>query len=154
MWYLEQTQYYSLLLIAHTQHKITGIKMAYYAKIENNIVTEVMSVTTEQFNAYKLKTVDELWVQTNYNTEGGIYYIPNVYPKVPDPDQSKALRANYAGIGYTYDPVNDVFYAPQPYPSWSISAPTWLWTAPVPYPTDGNLYYWDEATLSWVEYIQ
>lgn len=128
--------------------------MPYYAKIENNTVTEVMSVSEEQFTSYKLKAVDEFWVQTNYNTEGGIYYVPNVYPRIPGPDQSKALRANYAGIGYIYDAVNDVFYAPQPYPSWSISAPTWLWSAPVPYPTDGGLYYWDEATLSWIEYIQ
>lgn len=128
--------------------------MPYYAKIENNTVTEVMSVSEEQFTSYKLKAVDEFWVQTNYNTEGGIYYVPNVYPRIPGPDQSKALRANYAGIGYIYDAVNDVFYAPQPYPSWSISAPTWLWSAPVPYPTDGGLYYWDEATLSWVEVVQ
>jgi hypothetical protein len=128
--------------------------MPYYAKIENNIVTEVMSVTEEQFNAYKLNATDEFWVKTSYNTEGGIYYIPNVYPRVPDPDQSKALRANYAGIGYIYDDVNDVFYTPQSYPSWSISAPTWLWQAPIPYPTDGGLYYWDEATLSWVEVVQ
>ena len=88
-----------------------------------------------------------------YNTEGGIYYVPNVYPRVPAPDQSKSLRANYAGIGYTYDDINDVFYAPRSYASWSISAPTWLWSAPVPYSTDGGLYYWDEATLSWVETI-
>ena len=127
--------------------------MTYYARVENSIVTEVMSVTPEQFTEYSLKATNELWVQTNYNTEGGIYYIPNVYPKVADPDQSKALRAKYAGIGYTYDSVNDVFYSWQPYPSWSISAPTWLWTAPVPYPNDGNLYYWDEATLSWVEQV-
>jgi hypothetical protein len=127
--------------------------MTYYARVENSIVTEVMSITPEQFTEYALKATDELWVQTNYNTEGGIYYIPNVYPKVPDPDQSKALRANYAGIGYTYDDVNDVFYSWQPYPSWSISAPTWLWEAPVPYPNDGKLYYWDETTLSWVEQI-
>jgi hypothetical protein len=125
--------------------------MPYYAKVENNIVTEVMSVTQEQPAVYS--STGERWVQTSYNTEGGIYYVPNVYPRVPGPDQSKALRANYAGIGYTYDPVNDVFYAPQPYASWSISAPTWLWTAPVPYPADGGLYYWDEATLSWVEVI-
>ena len=71
-------------------------------------------------------------------------------PPVPSADQSKALRANYAGLGYTYDAVNDVFYAPQPYPSWTISAPTWQWQAPVPYPNDGKNYVWDEATLSWV----
>lgn len=127
--------------------------MTYYARVENSIVTEVMSVTPEQFTEYSLKATNELWVQTNYNTEGGIYYIPNVYPKVPDPDQSKALRANYAGIGYTYDDINDVFYRQQPYPSWSISAPTWLWEAPITCPDDGNLYYWDETTLSWVEQV-
>lgn len=86
--------------------------------------------------------------QTSYNTRGGVYYLPN--SNTPSPDQSKALRANYAGIGYTYDQVNDVFYAPQPYPSWTISSPTWLWEAPVPYPSTGGPYVWDEATQSWV----
>lgn len=96
------------------------------------------------------------WWETSYNTRGGIYYIPDT--DTPDPDQSKALRANYAGLGYTLD-MNvvqngtlGVFYAPQPYPSWTISAPTWLWQAPVPYPSTGGPYYWDEATLSWVAY--
>ena len=96
------------------------------------------------------------WWQTSYNTRGGIYYLPDT--DTPDPDQSKALRANYAGLGYTLD-ANviqngsvGVFYAPQPYPSWTISAPTWLWQAPVPYPSTGGPYYWDEATLSWVAY--
>jgi hypothetical protein len=70
---------------------------------------------------------------------------------VPSADQSKAIRANYAGIGYIYDAVNDVFYTTQPYPSWTISAPTWIWQPPVPYPDDGKMYTWDEATLSWVE---
>jgi len=91
------------------------------------------------------------WIQTSYNTRGGVYYIPNSDPPTPDPDQSKALRANYAGIGYTYDAINDVFYAPQPYPSWIISAPTWIWQPPVPYPLIGGPYIWNEATLSWVE---
>ena len=62
-----------------------------------------------------------------------------------------ALRGNYAGIGYTYDRANDVFYAPQPYPSWVISAPDWTWKAPVAMPTDGKQYTWDEATKNWVE---
>jgi hypothetical protein len=88
------------------------------------------------------------WIETSYNTRGGIYYIPDT--NTPDPDQSKALRANYAGIGYVYDSINDVFYAPQPYPSWTIGAPTWLWQPPVPYPSTGGPYYWDEQTLSWV----
>jgi len=88
------------------------------------------------------------WVETSYNTRGGIYYLPN--SNTPDPDQSKALRANYAGVGFTYDSINNVFYAPQPYPSWIISAPTWEWQAPVPYPSTGGPYTWDEATQSWI----
>ena len=95
------------------------------------------------------------WWETSYNTRGGVYYLPD--SNTPDPDQSKALRANYAGLGYTLD-MNviqngtlGVFYAPQPYPSWTISAPTWLWQPPVPYPSTGGPYYWDEQTLSWVQ---
>jgi len=101
-----------------------------------------------------------LWWQTSYNSRGGTYYIPDT--NTPDPDQSKALRANYAGLGYTLDTtvmtgdVVGVFYEPRPsnqtdvFYSWTIGAPTWLWTPPVPYPDDGNQYYWDEQTLSWV----
>lgn len=90
-----------------------------------------------------------VWIQTDYNTRGGIYYLPD--SNTPDPDQSKALRANYAGIGYTYDAINDVFYAPQPYPSWTIGAPTWLWQPPIPYPSAPGSYYWDETTQTWVQ---
>jgi len=92
-----------------------------------------------------------LWWQTSYNTRGGIHYGQN-----GQPDGGVALRANYAGIGYTLDTtvvqdgVTGVFYAPQPYPSWTISAPTWEWQAPVPYPSTGGPYTWDEATQSWV----
>jgi len=85
------------------------------------------------------------WVQTSYNTHGGIHYGAD-----GQPDGGVALRANYAGIGDTYDQANDVFYKPQPYPSWTISAPTWEWQAPVPYPSTGGPYTWDEATQSWV----
>jgi hypothetical protein len=89
------------------------------------------------------------WLETSINTRGGIYYLPD--SNTPDPDQSKALRANYAHVGDTYDQANDVFYAPQPYPSWVISAPTWIWQAPVPYPSTGGPYYWDETTQTWVQ---
>ena len=47
--------------------------------------------------------------------------------------------------------MNDVFYAPQPYPSWVLNKTTWVWEPPVPYPTDGKVYNWDEATKNWVE---
>ena len=123
--------------------------MGHFAKVNNGLVEQVI-VATEDFFTHFVDTSPGTWVKCSYNTRGGIHYVPDSNPPEPSSDQSKALRANYAGIGYTYDAVNDVFYAPQPYPSWTISAPTWEWQAPVPYPTDGGQYTWDEATQSWV----
>ena len=122
--------------------------MGHFAKVNNGKVEQVIVAEQSFFDNF-VDTSPGTWIQTSYNTRGGVYYTPNTND--PDPDQSKALRANYAGIGYTYDAVNDVFYAPQPYPSWTISAPTWVWEAPVPYPTDGKLYRWDENAKNWVE---
>ena len=123
--------------------------MGHYAKCVDGKVTDVIVATADFFTTF-VDSSPGTWIKTSYNTRGGIHYEPNVNPPVPSPDQSKALRANYAGLGYTYDAVNDVFYAPKPYASWIISAPTWIWEAPVPYPNDGKAYVWDEATLSWV----
>lgn len=118
--------------------------MSYFAKVCDGIVLNVISAEADFFDNYVEKTPGT-WIQTSYNTHGGIHYGPD-----GQPDGGIALRANYAGIGYTYNQQYDVFYAPQPYPSWTISAPTWLWQPPVPYPNDGQDYYWDEATKSWV----
>lgn len=107
-------------------------------------VENVIRVTQEELNLGFWGEPTN-WIQTSYSTRGGVHYGPD-----GQPDGGVALRANYAGIGDTYDSINDVFYGPQPYPSWLISAPTWLWQAPVPYPKNGSLYKWDEATLSWV----
>jgi hypothetical protein len=120
------------------------IYMSHFAKVENNIVTEVLVAEQDFIDTFTNK---DAWVQTSYNTRGGIHYAPNSNT----PDNGIALRANYAGVGYTYDNVNDVFYAPQPYPSWTISSPDWIWKAPVPYPADNELYDWDETTTNWVK---
>ena len=66
-------------------------------------------------------------------------------------DQSKALRKNYAGVGYTFDEERDAFIPPQPFESWLLDEESCLWEAPVAYPTDGEMYAWDEATLTWIE---
>lgn len=119
---------------------------AYVPTITNSkgLVENVIRVTQEELDLGFWGDPTK-WIQTSYNTYGGVHYGPD-----GKPDGGIALRANYAGIGYTYDAANDVFYAPQPYPSWLISAPTWLWQAPVPYPKTSGLYEWNEATLSWV----
>jgi len=123
--------------------------MPYFAQVPTitdgkGLVTDVISADQIFINSGSAGD-PFTWIQTSYNTRGGVHYGPD-----GQPDGGVALRANYAGIGSTYDSVNDVFYGPQPFPSWLISAPTWLWEAPVPYPDDGKMYYWDEATLSWV----
>ena len=62
---------------------------------------------------------------------------------------SGRIRKQYAGKGMRYDAEADVFISPQPFPSWTLDA-SHDWQPPTPYPTDGNLYRWDEETLSWV----
>jgi hypothetical protein len=120
--------------------------MAHFAQLdENNLVTQVIVVANEELlldgveNETKgimfcksLLGDDTRWVQTSYNGN---------------------IRKNYAGIGYTYDPVADHFFAPQPYPSWTLDADA-KWQAPTPYPTEeGKFFTWDEPTLSWVEVV-
>jgi hypothetical protein len=122
--------------------------MAHYAHITNGIVDQVIVADQEFIDSGAVGDASE-WIQTSYNTRGNVHYAPDSNT----PDGGVALRGNYAGIGYTYDPVADAFYAPQPYPSWVLSPLTILWEAPVPYPTDGKLYSWDEATTSWVEVV-
>lgn len=119
--------------------------MAHFAKVENGIVTNVI-VAEQEFIDTLPET--ETWIQTSYNTFGGVHYDPET--NEPSADQSKALRLNYAGRGFIYDAELDAFYRPQPFDSWSLNTSTGLWEAPTAYPEDGNMYTWDEATTSWV----
>jgi hypothetical protein len=121
--------------------------MGHFAKVCDGKVMQVIVAEKEFFDTYVDSTPGE-WVQTSYNTRGGKHYNPD--SNELSNDQSKALRGNYAGIGYTYDATNDVFYGPQPYPSWILNNTTWIWEAPIEKPIDGKLYMWDEATTSWI----
>ena len=125
--------------------------MSYFAEIdENNIVLKVIAISQENINTGKWGNPDN-WVQTSYNTRGGVHYAPNSH----EPDGGVALRKNYAGKGYTYDPTRDAFIAPKNYPSWVLDNDTCQWNAPTPYPDDrlpyGKTYVWDEDTTSWSE---
>jgi hypothetical protein len=121
--------------------------MAHYAYLDqNNIVTMIIVGKNENEEPgnweeyYGAK-------RTSYNTRGGIYYNP--ITNQPDIDQSKSFRKNYAGIGYTYDPIKDAFIPPKIYNSWILNENTCLWEAPILYPNDGQMYVWNEETLSW-----
>ena len=114
--------------------------MSHFAKVRDGVVVQVIVAELEFFNNF-LDSSPGTWIQTSYNTYG------NQHTQGGTP-----LRGNYAGIGDTYDRKNDVFYAPQPFPSWTLNQSTWIWEAPTPMPTDG-FYRWDETTLAWIETV-
>jgi len=112
--------------------------MSHFAKVVDGKVTQVIVAEPEFFDTF-VDSSPGTWLQTSYNTHG------NQHP------EGRPLRGNYAGIGYTYDTQNDVFYAPKPFNSWALNEDTWLWEAPVAMPDDGKVYEWDEASTSWKE---
>jgi hypothetical protein len=129
--------------------------MSYFAMVRTltngkGIVDDVISAEQDFIDSGAVGD-SSLWWQTSFNTHGNIHYGQD-----GQPDGGVALRANYAGIGYTLDTtvvqdgVVGVFYAPQPYPSWVLNTQTYEWDAPVPMPKIGGPYYWDESTQSWV----
>ena len=118
--------------------------MAHFAQLDTaSIVTQVIVVNNATIDnlpfpesepvgisfCQSLFGPDTIWAQTSYNA---------------------SFRYNYAGIGYTFDVTEQAFIPPKPYPSWLLNTTIYQWEAPVPYPDDGKMYYWDEATLSWV----
>jgi len=125
--------------------------MAHYATLnEENIVTFVFVGKDESDIEPSIIDWEEFYgaKRTSYNTRGGVHYKSNT--STPSEDQTKTFRKNYAGIGYTYDDQRDAFIPPKPFPSWVLDEFTCLWDSPIPYPNDGNMYYWDEDTISWV----
>jgi hypothetical protein len=114
--------------------------MGHFAKVVDGKVSQVIVAEPEFFQTF-VDTSPGQWLQTSYRTQG------NQHP------EGKPLRGNYAGVGYTYDQANDVFYAPQPFASWVLNQTSWLWEAPVAMPDDGKMYTWDEPTLAWKEVV-
>ena len=122
--------------------------MAHFAKVKDGIVQQVIVAEQEFIDNYVDGEVG-IWVQTSYNTHGGVHYIPNSNPPTPSENQSKALRKNYAGVGFIYDSIRDAFYIPQPYPSWTLNEDTCYWEAPVAKPNDNQNYDWNEENQTW-----
>ena len=119
--------------------------MAHFAKVDNGTVTKIVVAEPEFFETFIDNSPGE-WIQTSYNTHGGVHYgLDN------QPDGGVALRKNFAGVGFTYDASRDAFYAPQPFSSWILDEDSCLWEAPVAYPDadSDERYGWDEETTSW-----
>lgn len=108
--------------------------MAHFAKVENGIVTNVLVVDNEhEHNGEEYLNsigLDGRWIQTSYNGN---------------------IRRVYAGIGYEYLEDVDAFRSPAPYQSWVFDFDAWTWQSPIPYPTDGKDYQWNEDAGDWVE---
>lgn len=92
---------------------------------ENGVESEAVGINF----CKRLLGADTDWIQTSYNAN---------------------FRKNYAGIGYKYDKFRDAFIPASPFESWILVEGTCQWTSPIPYPTDGNRYYWDESIVNWV----
>lgn len=112
--------------------------MSHFAKVLNGVVVQVIVAEPEFFDTFIDSSPGE-WIQTSYNTIGGQH------------PEDRPLRKNYAGIGFTYDKTRDAFIPPKQFESWVLNEETCLWNAPVPMPTDGKFYEWNESKLQWVE---
>ena len=124
--------------------------MSYFAKVENGLVVSVIAAEQDVIDS---GIFGHGWVQTSYNTRGGVHYGQD-----GQPSGREQLRKNYAGIGYTYDSERDAFIPPKPYPSWVLVEETCQWMPPISYPnidinSDGKFYVWSEDTLNWVESV-
>ena len=122
-----------------TQEEITAIEAEIQVKLEelHALPPEVID-NTVYWEGYYGK--GGLCKRTSYNTVGGVHQ-----------NGGTPFRKNYAGVGYTYDPVRDAFYAPQPFESWTLNEESCLWECPVERP-EGE-YWWKEDTTEWVDYL-
>jgi hypothetical protein len=118
--------------------------MAHYAQLdENNLVINVIPATGDDLETVLEADAGGVWRRTSYNTHANQHALGGT-----------PYRYNYAGIGYTFDPnygEDGAFISPSPYPSWKLSNLDATWKAPLPYPTDGLIYDWDENAGAWVE---
>ena len=113
--------------------------MAHFAKLdENNVVLEINVINNDTLN---MANEEESGIEFLTQWSGG-------YSNWKQTSYNGNFRKQYAGIGYTYDSVNDVFIVPQPYSSWTLDE-NFDWQPPTPYPTGDGRYTWNESTLSW-----
>ena len=120
--------------------------MSYFAQVDqNDIVIQVNPIEQDVIDT-GLFGNPATWIQTSFNTRGGIHYGSDGLP-----DGGLALRKNYAGIGFKFDRIRNAFIPPQTFPSWHLNEITCLWEAPTPMPLDGKNYRWDEQMISWIE---
>lgn len=116
--------------------------MAHFAQLdENNVVTQVIVVHNNELMDNGVES-EAKGIEFLVNWSGG-------YTNWKQTSYNGNMRKNYAGLDYTYDVQRDAFIPPQLYPSWTLDEATCNWNPPVPYPTDGQQYLWNELTQVW-----
>jgi len=118
--------------------------MAHFAKLENNLVTQVVVVANQEILDENGQESEQKGIDFCYNLLGGTWKQTSF---------NNRIRKNYAGIGYTYDEGRDAFIPPKPFNSWLLDETTCQWKAPVDYPTDNKMYSWNEENLTWKELV-
>jgi hypothetical protein len=119
--------------------------MANFAKLDDkNLVIDVNAVANAVVDDLPFPESEPVGVAFLTEWSGG-------YTNWKQTSYNANFRKNLASIGYTYDATLDAFVPPKPYPSWLLDTEICQWVPPTPYPYDGNLYTWDEETLSWVQ---
>lgn len=109
--------------------------MAHYAYLDDNNIVVAVTVGKDES-----ELIDGLDTET--------YYAQGTPYRVKRTSYNGKIRKQYAGIGFRYDDANDIFIAPQPFPSWILNS-DFDWEAPKPKPIDG-LFAWDEDSLEWI----
>ena len=117
--------------------------MSHYAKITNDIVTQLIVAEKDFIDILKKEYPNDEWIQTSYNTHGGVHALGG-----------KPLRKNYAGVGYTYNREMDAFIPPKPNENAILCEETCLWNDYPPYPNDGKDYIFDVDTLKWSDSLK
>lgn len=118
--------------------------MAHFAKIENQIVTQILVVDNENCGNKEFPESEALGY-AYLNAVG----LPGTYVQT---SYNGKFRKHYAAVGYTYDSINDYFVPPKPFNSWLFDQDTATWYAPVEYPNNGKSYEWNEETQEWTKY--
>jgi len=110
--------------------------MSHWAEIDSNnkvlrvLVGDNNDPAGDEGYSWLVNNLGGKWIKTSYNAA------------------INGFRKNYAGIGYFYDQINDIFIEPQPFPSWTLDE-NFDWQPPTPKPNDNEFYYWNENSLSW-----
>lgn len=112
--------------------------MSHFAKVLDGVVVQVIVAEPDFFENF-VDTSPGEWLQTSYNTRGGIHI-----------EGGEPLRKNFASVGFSYDKGRDAFIPPKPFNSWVLNEETCLWDAPIPKPEDDGPYVWNEEQQQWI----